>query len=59
MLTTGRREMISQFRLADLGGGDPMLSQKLWNVGRAPDNMLQCVFPPYLYFTLLFERLVE
>ncbi|KAJ6598211.1 hypothetical protein DFH09DRAFT_903578 [Mycena vulgaris] len=36
-----RREMISQFRLAELGGGDPILSAKLWNVGRAPDNMLQ------------------
>ncbi|KAJ6551173.1 hypothetical protein B0H19DRAFT_1156769 [Mycena capillaripes] len=36
-----RREMISQFRLAELGGGDPVLSAKLWNVGRAPDNMLQ------------------
>ncbi|KAJ7176598.1 WD40-repeat-containing domain protein, partial [Mycena filopes] len=36
-----RREMISQFRLAELGGGDPMLSAKLWNVGKAPDNMLQ------------------
>ncbi|KAJ7489148.1 hypothetical protein FB451DRAFT_1522502, partial [Mycena latifolia] len=36
-----RREMISQFRLAELGGTDPVLSAKLWNVGRAPDNMLQ------------------
>ncbi|KAJ6455791.1 hypothetical protein C8R45DRAFT_845678, partial [Mycena sanguinolenta] len=36
-----RREMISQFRLAELGGGDPVLSAKLWHVGRAPDNMLQ------------------
>ncbi|KAJ7040958.1 hypothetical protein C8F04DRAFT_947835 [Mycena alexandri] len=36
-----RREMISQFRLAELGGGDHMLSAKLWNVGKAPDNMLQ------------------
>ncbi|KAJ7702185.1 hypothetical protein B0H17DRAFT_136126 [Mycena rosella] len=41
-----RREMISQFRLAELGGGDPLLSAKLWNVGRTPDNMLQwaCIF---------------
>ena len=38
-----RREMISQFRLAELGGGDPVLSAKLWHVGRAPDNMLQYV----------------
>ncbi|KAL0958961.1 hypothetical protein HGRIS_014273 [Hohenbuehelia grisea] len=36
-----RREMISQFKLSDLGAGDPVLSAKLWNVGRAPDNMLQ------------------
>ncbi|KAJ6618200.1 hypothetical protein B0H10DRAFT_2217966 [Mycena sp. CBHHK59/15] len=39
-----RREMISQFRLAELGTGDPVLAARLWNVGRAPDNMLQCVF---------------
>ncbi|PCH38898.1 hypothetical protein WOLCODRAFT_140990 [Wolfiporia cocos MD-104 SS10] len=36
-----RREMISQFRLADLGGSDPVLNSKLFNVGKAPDNMLQ------------------
>ncbi|KAI0087154.1 hypothetical protein BDY19DRAFT_893676 [Irpex rosettiformis] len=36
-----RREMISQFRLAELGGSDPVLSSKLFNVGKAPDNMLQ------------------
>ncbi|KAF7292411.1 WD-REPEATS-REGION domain-containing protein [Mycena chlorophos] len=36
-----RREMISQFKLSELGGSDPVLSSKLWNVGRAPDNMLQ------------------
>ncbi|KAJ7267216.1 hypothetical protein C8J57DRAFT_1068147 [Mycena rebaudengoi] len=36
-----RREMMSQFRLAELGAGDPTLSAKLWNVGKAPDNMLQ------------------
>ncbi|CAK5279855.1 unnamed protein product [Mycena citricolor] len=36
-----RREMISQFRLAELGGGDPVLMSKLFHVGRAPDNMLQ------------------
>lgn len=33
--------MISQLRLAELGAGDPTLSAKLWNVGKAPDNMLQ------------------
>ncbi|KAI0683273.1 hypothetical protein BC835DRAFT_1396028 [Cytidiella melzeri] len=36
-----RREMISQFKLAELGGSDPVLSSKLFNVGKAPDNMLQ------------------
>ncbi|KAJ7068372.1 hypothetical protein C8F01DRAFT_978639 [Mycena amicta] len=36
-----RREMMSQFKLSELGGNDPVLSSKLWNVGRAPDNMLQ------------------
>ena len=38
-----RREMISQFKLSELGGSDPVLNAKLFNVGRAPDNMLQCV----------------
>ncbi|KAF7332052.1 WD-REPEATS-REGION domain-containing protein [Mycena kentingensis (nom. inval.)] len=41
VFTIKRREMISQFKLSELGGGDPILSAKLWNVGRAPDNMLQ------------------
>jgi pyrimidine and pyridine-specific 5'-nucleotidase len=36
-----RREMISQFKLSELGGSDPVLSAKLLQVGRAPDNMLQ------------------
>ncbi|RPD65381.1 hypothetical protein L226DRAFT_550735 [Lentinus tigrinus ALCF2SS1-7] len=36
-----RREMVSQFKLSELGGGDPVLSAKLMQVGRAPDNMLQ------------------
>ncbi|KAL5532396.1 hypothetical protein ACEPAF_5966 [Sanghuangporus sanghuang] len=36
-----KREMISQFKLSELGGGDPILNAKLFNVGRAPDNMLQ------------------
>ncbi|KII85487.1 hypothetical protein PLICRDRAFT_116210 [Plicaturopsis crispa FD-325 SS-3] len=36
-----RREMQSQFKLSDLGGGDPVLSSKLFNVGSAPNNMLQ------------------
>ena len=40
----GRREMISQFKLAELGGNDPVLSSKLFNVGKAPDNMLQYAF---------------
>jgi hypothetical protein len=33
--------MISQFKLSELGSGDPMLGSKLYNVGKAPDNMLQ------------------
>jgi pyrimidine and pyridine-specific 5'-nucleotidase len=33
--------MISQFRLAELGAGDPALNAKLFNVGAAPNNMLQ------------------
>ncbi|KAI9451784.1 hypothetical protein F5148DRAFT_986390 [Russula earlei] len=36
-----RREMISQFKLSELAGGDPVLNTKLFNVGKAPDNMLQ------------------
>ena len=38
-----RREMVSQFKLSELGGGDPVLSAKLLNVGSAPNNMLQWV----------------
>lgn len=33
--------MVSQFKLSELGGSDPVLSAKLLNVGKAPDNMLQ------------------
>ncbi|KAA1472736.1 hypothetical protein DENSPDRAFT_778779 [Dentipellis sp. KUC8613] len=36
-----RREMISQFKLSELGAGDPVLNSKLYNVGMAPNNMLQ------------------
>ncbi|XP_006456105.1 hypothetical protein AGABI2DRAFT_188160 [Agaricus bisporus var. bisporus H97] len=36
-----RREMISQFKLSELGGGDPTLNAKIYNVGTAPNNMLQ------------------
>ncbi|KAH9919472.1 uncharacterized protein BXZ73DRAFT_92072 [Epithele typhae] len=36
-----RREMVSQFKLSELGLGDPLLNSKLMQVGRAPDNMLQ------------------
>lgn len=32
---------MSQFKLSELGGSDPVLNSKLFNVGRAPDNMLQ------------------
>lgn len=38
--------MMSQFKLAELGGGDPMLNAKLFNVG-APNNMLQFVVPSF------------
>ncbi|THG93814.1 hypothetical protein EW145_g8272, partial [Phellinidium pouzarii] len=41
VFSIAKREMISQFKLSELGGGDPVLSSKLFNVGRAPDNMLQ------------------
>ena len=33
--------MVSQFKLSELGFGDPVLNSKLMQVGRAPDNMLQ------------------
>ncbi|KAH8996367.1 hypothetical protein EDB92DRAFT_2112663 [Lactarius akahatsu] len=33
--------MISQFKLSELAGSDPTLDSKLFNVGKAPDNMLQ------------------
>ncbi|KAG6824842.1 hypothetical protein H0H92_005643, partial [Tricholoma furcatifolium] len=36
-----RREMISQFKLSELGAGDPALNARLYNVGAAPNNMLQ------------------
>ena len=41
VLLLERREMVSQFKLSELGGGDPVLNAKLTMVGRAPDNMLQ------------------
>ncbi|KZV64245.1 hypothetical protein PENSPDRAFT_588714 [Peniophora sp. CONT] len=36
-----RREMISQFKLSELGGSDPIVNARLFNVGRAPNDMLQ------------------
>ena len=33
LLVVERREMVSQFKLAELGGSDPVLSSKLFNVG--------------------------
>ncbi|KAH8103344.1 hypothetical protein BXZ70DRAFT_1054992 [Cristinia sonorae] len=39
-----RREMVSQFKLSELGGSDPVLNAKLFHVGKAPDNMLQYVW---------------
>ncbi|KAG5650231.1 hypothetical protein H0H81_000244, partial [Sphagnurus paluster] len=35
-----RREMISQFKLSELGAGNPALNARLYNVGTAPNNML-------------------
>ena len=32
---------MSQFKLSELGAGDPVLNSKLFNVGAAPNNMLQ------------------
>ena len=46
-----KREMVSQFRLAELGGGDPVLGAKLFNVGAAPNGMLQCVLFPLSFFS--------
>ncbi len=48
--------MVSQFKLSELGGGDPVLSSKLLHVGKAPDNMLQCVpdnSSQYLFLIIL------
>ncbi|KAG8725115.1 hypothetical protein FRC09_008458 [Ceratobasidium sp. 395] len=36
-----RREMLSQFKLSGLGGGDPVLSARLSSVGVGSANMLQ------------------
>ncbi|TFK65277.1 hypothetical protein BDN72DRAFT_824755 [Pluteus cervinus] len=41
VFSISRREMISQFKLSDLGGSDPVLAAKLFNVGSAPNNQLQ------------------
>lgn len=46
-----RREMMSQFKLAELGGGDPVLNAKLFNVG-APNNMLQFVVSSFSWVLL-------
>ena len=35
--------MISQFKLSELGGNDPVLSAKLSHVGMASNSMLQYV----------------
>ena len=40
MFFLDRREMISQFKLSELGGSDPVLNAKLYNVSAAPNNML-------------------
>lgn len=36
-----RREMLSQFKLSELGGSDPVLSARLSTVGVGSANMLQ------------------
>ncbi|KAF8584645.1 hypothetical protein K439DRAFT_1410889 [Ramaria rubella] len=36
-----KREMVSQFKLSELGAGDPTLFSKLFNVGVGANNMLQ------------------
>lgn len=46
-----QRVMISQFKLSELGAGDPVLNAKLHNVGMAPNNMLQYVVS--IIFSLL------
>lgn len=35
--------MVSQFKLSELGAGDPVLSSKLFNVGAGANHMLQYV----------------
>lgn len=35
------REMVNQFKLSELGESDPVLSAKIFGVGRGADNMLQ------------------
>lgn len=46
-----QRVMISQFKLSELGAGDPVLNAKLHNVGMAPNNMLQYVV--WIIFSLV------
>jgi hypothetical protein len=43
LMISDRREMISQFKLCELGMGDPVLSQRIANVGVGSSNMLQYV----------------
>jgi pyrimidine and pyridine-specific 5'-nucleotidase len=38
-----KREMVSQFKLSELGAGDPLLFARLFNVGAGANNMLQWV----------------
>ena len=38
---SGRKEMISQFKLNELAAGDPMMSARLAHVGVGANNMLQ------------------
>jgi hypothetical protein len=55
--------MVSQFKLSELGGSDPVLNAKLHNVGAAPHNMLQFVaficFLFYLELMIVFSQMVR
>lgn len=51
--------MVSQFKLSELGGSDPVLSSKLFHVGKAPDNMLQYVVPLFCHMFASAHPLID
>ncbi|KXN92108.1 hypothetical protein AN958_09162 [Leucoagaricus sp. SymC.cos] len=53
-----QREMISQFKLSELGVGDPALNTKLYNVGAVPNNMLQWFAAKELFRSLFYSYCV-